>query len=346
MKHILMAAVVFGVTAASTWAHTLENEFLRLEVGDDGKVTIHDKRIGVTWLQAIPDSKGPSDPENTPVVTSVEPSPSEITVHLKWQIPLLCRWSLSGPDNVCASLESRDEDATVPGDRWKAAYPPPFYASGAADFAVVCEDEGALYSTAETDRKLDRFRYGSGPMGRARSMPWAGVTDGKFSTGMMMLVDTPFYAVQEMVVCDTPDGRRALPGIQWHKDRHKTFTPRSLRFHLFPEGGYVAMAKRFRSELIADGKFRTLAEKAREVPRVEKLKSAMDMWIFPPGEEAAHRGRRGTDSRTGLREAPATGDRWRRLHSGWSQESPRIRLLDRQVPQLQLGVRKTVGAGS
>ena len=107
MKHILMSVVVFGVTGASTWAHTLENEFLRLEVRDDGKVTIHDKRIGVDWLQAIPDSNGPSETENTPVVTSVEPSPGEITVHLKWQIPLLCRWSLSGPDNVRASLERR-----------------------------------------------------------------------------------------------------------------------------------------------------------------------------------------------------------------------------------------------
>ena len=108
MKQLLMAVVVFGVTGASTWAHTLENEFIRLDVRDDGKVTIHDKRIGVTWLQAIPDSEGPSNRANTPLVTSVEPSPGEITVHLKWQIPLLCRWSLSGPDNVCASLESRD----------------------------------------------------------------------------------------------------------------------------------------------------------------------------------------------------------------------------------------------
>jgi len=206
MKHILMAAVVFGATAASTRAHTLENEFLRLEVGDDGKVTMHDKRIGVTWLQAIPDSKGPSDPENTPVVTSAEPSPGEITVHLKWQTPLLCRWSLSGPDNVRASLESLDKDAAAPSDKWKADYPPSFYALGAADFAVVCENEGALDSTAETDRKVDRFRFGVGPMGKARSMPWSGVVDKNFSTGMMMLVDTPFYAVQKMVVCDTPDG--------------------------------------------------------------------------------------------------------------------------------------------
>ena len=151
MKHILMVAVVFGVTGASTGAHTLENEFLRLVVGDDGKISIHDKRIGVTWSQAMPDSKSTSHPEDTPVITSVEPSPSEITVHLKRRIPLLCRWSLSGPDNVGASLESRAADATVPGNRWKAAYPPPFYASGNTVFAVVCEDEGALYSTAETE---------------------------------------------------------------------------------------------------------------------------------------------------------------------------------------------------
>jgi hypothetical protein len=99
---------------------------------------------------------------------------------------------------------------------------------------------------------------------------------------MMTLVDTPFYAIEKMVFCDTPDGRRSLPAVQWEKGKYSAFEPRTVRFHLFAKGGYVAMAKRFRSEQIAEGNFRTLSEKARDVPRVKKLKGAMDMWIFPP----------------------------------------------------------------
>jgi hypothetical protein len=297
MNRILMATVVFGAAAANARAHTLENESLRLDVDDKGQVTIHDKRNGATWLQVIPKSEGPSwswgvagrplpikefGPDKVPEVTSVEASPNEITVSLKWKIPLVCRWSLSGPDNVRAMLESREEEAPVPGDgRWMALYPPPFYSSGTADYAVVCEDEGVLYRTADTDPESDQVRYGSGSMGRSRSMPWSGLLDQDFSAGMMTLVDTPFYAIEKMIFCDTRDGRRSLPAVQWEKGRDETFNARSLRFHMFTEGGYVGMAKRFRSELVAAGNFRTLLEKAQDVPAVEKLKGAADMWIFP-----------------------------------------------------------------
>jgi len=298
MKHMLMAVVVLGATAPNASAHTLENEFLRLEVRGNGQVTIRDKRSGVIWLQAIPEREGPSwswgvarrplpirefGPEKIPEVTLIEASPNEISVHLKWKIPLVCRWSLSEPGSVRATLESRTEDTLDPGEgRWNVLYPPPFYASGAADYAVVCEDEGVLYRTSDTDPKSDQVRYASGSMGKSRSMPWSGLLDEDLSGGMMMLVDTPFYAIEKMVFCDTPDGGRSLPAVQWEKGRDKAFQPRTVRFLLFAKGGYVAMAKRFRSELIASGTFRTLAEKARGVPGVEKLKGAMDMWIFPP----------------------------------------------------------------
>lgn len=298
MNHILAVAVVLGAATADARAHTLENDCLRLAVDDHGQVTIRDKRSGVTWLQAIPKREGPSwswgvagrplpirefGPEKIPVVTSVEALANEIKISLKWKIPLVCRWSLSGPDNVQGTLESREKDKLVPGDaRWMVLYPAPFYASGSADYAVVCEDEGVLYQTADTDPQSDQIRYASGSMGRSRSMPWSGLLDQDLSAGVMTLVDTPFYAIEKMVFCNTPDGRRSLPAVQWEKGKYSTFDPRTVRFHFFAKGGYVAMAKRFRSERIAEGEFQTLSEKARHVPKVKELKGAMDMWIFPP----------------------------------------------------------------
>jgi hypothetical protein len=216
----------------------------------------------------------------------VEVTAGEITVSLKWKIPLVCHWSLSGVDTVKARLESRDQNATVSGNGgWMVLYPPPFYAAKGADYAVVCEDEGVLYRTDEIDPQADLLRYASGSVGRSRSMPWSGLLDRELSSGMMTLIDTPFYAVEKMIFCDTSDGRRSLPAVQWEKGKHSAFEPRTVRFHLFAQGGYVAMAKRFRSELIAEGKLRTLSVKARDVPNVGKLRGAMDMWVFPPKRE-------------------------------------------------------------
>ena len=295
---LLTAATLVLLVTACAHGHQLETDLLLLRVDDQGRVTIHDKRTGVTWQPATPVSEGPSwswiamgrplavkafGPEKIPEVTAVEASAEEITVSLKWKIPLVCRWSLSAVDTVQARLESQEKTASVPSNGgWMVLYPPPFYATTAADYAVVCEDEGVLYRTDEIDPQADPHRYASGSVGRSRSMPWSGLLDPDLSSGMMTLVDTPFYAIEKMIFCDTPDGRRSLPAVQWEKGKHPEFEPRTVRFHLFANGGYVAMAKRFRSELIAEGKFRTLAEKARDVPNVRKLKGAMDMWIFPP----------------------------------------------------------------
>ena len=50
-----------------------------------------------------------------------------------------------------------------------------------------------------------------------------------------------------------------------------------MRLCLFDRGGYVAMAKRYRKHLLDTGRFRTLAEKACELPDVSKLLGAIDI---------------------------------------------------------------------
>ena len=115
LLRILTAATLVLLAAVCVHGHQLETDSLRLHVDDQGRVTIHDKRTGVTWQPATPVSEGPSrswiamegplgvtefGPEKIPEVTGVEASDEEITVSLKWKIPLVCHWSLSGVDTV------------------------------------------------------------------------------------------------------------------------------------------------------------------------------------------------------------------------------------------------------
>jgi hypothetical protein len=244
---LLIAFTLVLLVAVCVHGQQLENDSLNLRVDDQGWVTIHDKRSGATWQQAIPVSEGPSrswistghpltvtefGSEKIPEVTGVTASDEKITISLKWKIPLVCHWSLSGIDTVRARLEARDQDATVSATGgWTVLYPPPFYAAKKADYAVVCEDEGVLYRTNEIDPQADPLRHASDSMGRSRSMPWSGLLDSDLASGMMTLVDTPFYAIEKMVFCDTSEGRRSLPAVQWEKGKHSTFEPRTVRFH-------------------------------------------------------------------------------------------------------------------
>ncbi len=288
-----------GVASA---AQTLESAALHVSIASSGDVTIRDKRTGVVWRQVPPSEEagwpkggpivgGPMpvrrfDPDRLPQITSVEVAGRSIRLRAKWRIPLEIRWSLTGPDEVQVDIDSLDKTTPWEGP-WEGpmlAYPPPCYASGHADFAVVCEDEGALYPTAETDPEADHIRFLQKRLDINVSMPWWGVVGSDFETGMMTLVDTSFAAASKMVLCDTPDGKRALPTVLWLRSRGSFGYPRRLLLHFPAAGGYVAMAKRFRRRLVETGEFSTLAEKAKRVPAVAKLRGALDLWVFKPKE--------------------------------------------------------------
>ena len=294
-----------AATACAAQPHVLENDALRLAIHDDGRVTVLDKRAGIAWEQVLPVEEtgwpkgGPVVGGPTPVtpfdrkrlveVESVTSVDGNITIHASWQVPLQIRWSLSGATAVEVAIDTPDLGKELTGDSayWGPvlAYPPPFVASENADFAVVCEDEGVLYATAETDPEFDHVRFLNKPIGRGTSMPWWGVMGREFGAGVMTVVDTPFYALQRTLFFDTPEGRRALPTVLWLRGREGGFeTPRRLRFCFEQAGGYLAMAKRFRSELVDTGRFVTLDQKAAVVPALRNLKGAMDLWVFSPGK--------------------------------------------------------------
>ena len=294
----MQACAVAVLLTSAAWAYELESEALRLRVDQAGVVSVHDKRTGITWQQATPRSEG-GWPKGGPIIggpmpvvqvpawklptiTSAEKSGDEIRVHAQWQIPLTYRWRLDGPDRVCMTIDSPAPAKTLKRDNcyWGAMLvcPPPFYADHGARFAVMPFDEGVIFPTAETDFDADHVRFGTKSIGKQTSMPWWGVTD--CARGVMTVVETPFHGAVKTMACETPDGERALPVAIWLASRGSFGYPRRLTFHFVSEGGYAAMAKRFRRQLLSANQFRTLQEKARHVPAVAKLKGAMDMWVF------------------------------------------------------------------
>lgn len=284
----LLPMFVLGFSTGSAFSSTvsIENAGLRLSADDKGAVEILDKRSGIVWKEARPLTSGDSgttptlaDAAMMPRIESVSQQGDVIVMEAQWEIPLKFEWSLRDEREAVVKISSPQPEMILPVSESGGAamaYPPPFH-SPAASFAVVPEDEGILYETAETAYEADEKRWQRKQL-RNLSMPWWGVTDLK--AGMMTMLDTPFHAFEKAVLCDTDDGQRALPSVQWTGQRGTWGSERQITFRVVEEGGYVAMCRRFREEMKRQGLFRTFEEKAQIVPQIRKLKGAMDLWIF------------------------------------------------------------------
>ena len=106
-------------------------------------------------------------------------------------------------------------------------------------------------------------------------MPWIGVYDAERGDGLLTLFETPTDAEVELV----PDARgRHWPQPKWLPSRDRFGAPRLASLHFLSDGGYVALAKRYRALLDDAGGLKRLADKASDRPTVSRLPGAAIIW--------------------------------------------------------------------
>jgi len=149
-------------------------------------------------------------------------------------------------------------------------FPHPFEAA-AGDYLVLPMNEGISYPvddpTVETHRLI---AYG----GHGICMAFWGVTDGQ--AGQMAIIETPDDAAIQMRRLD----RRLAIAPEWDPQCRAFGYPRKLRYIFFEKGGHVAMAKRYRAYASQAGLVKTLAEKRRANPNVDRLIGAVNVWCW------------------------------------------------------------------
>jgi hypothetical protein len=150
-------------------------------------------------------------------------------------------------------------------------FPLPFV-TGKGSTLVVPLNEGILYPADDesiTQRQL--VAYG----GHGISMPWFGVFAERGGAGLMTILETPDDARIDI-------NRQGSSGLlirpQWEASRQEFRYPRKLRYIFLEKGGYVAQAKRYREYAQQTGLFKTLAEKRKEIPSVDLLVGAVNVW--------------------------------------------------------------------
>ncbi|SPE59213.1 exported hypothetical protein [Verrucomicrobia bacterium] len=147
-------------------------------------------------------------------------------------------------------------------------YPCPFV-STARDRLIVPMNEGISYPVE--DQSIEPFRliaYG----GHGICMAFWGVTDER--QGYCAIIETPDDAAIQL---QRLDGLLAI-GPEWDSQLGRLGYTRKLRYVFIDDGGYVAIAKRYREYARQIGRLKTLPEKSRENPNIDLLVGAVNVW--------------------------------------------------------------------
>ena len=261
------ALVKEGAVSAALHGKTLRlvNPVLdvRLAAGD-GTLAVTDRRTGRTWHQSpfgagliVRDARrlGAASARLT-----LRDMANDLTLHATVTL------APAAPE-LTVTLAS-DENGPV---QQPVAFPPPFV-TGKGTALVVPLNEGILYPVDDiTIPPVSLVTYS----GHGLCMPWVGVTDTKTGAGILAILRTPDDAHVEIT--------RRLGGDlfaqpAWEATKGRFGYARSLLYVFFPKGGYVAQAKRYRAYAQSTGLFKTLAQKRRENPNVDKLVGAVNVW--------------------------------------------------------------------
>jgi len=255
LNFALFLALLAGAPKAPL---VLANRFLRLEIDPQtGALKVTDLRNGKVWKQ-VPSARGALE---NPASTGTEAS-------FTWRqaglgLPVRVKIALSGDSPAFTATLSARGALGRP-----LRFPHPFKTEPPT-YLVIPMNEGISYPVedkAVRERRL--IAYG----GHGICMAFWGVTDG--TAALMGIFETPDDAAIKL---------RRLGGLlvvepQWDSQKGRFGYPRTVRYELFDRGGYVAMCKAYRSYVRKRGNLKTLKQKAEEIPAVDLLIGAVNIW--------------------------------------------------------------------
>ncbi|MDR0869253.1 MAG: hypothetical protein LBN39_00525, partial [Planctomycetaceae bacterium] len=236
----------------------LENHFLKVETNPAGTFSITDKRTKRTWKPA-------ERMKNFIVINEIAGSSASL------HFPLVNCENMQ-KFNVHLTLEKEAPELTVhiSGSGTMSggtAYPPPFESEN-GDRLIIPMNEGISYPVEKKDIRVGRLiAYG----GHGICMAFWGQTKDADGTGMAAIIETADDAS-----IDIRSGKNGLLQVNavWEPSFKEFRYERKLRFVFFDNGGYVAVAKRYRQYAKSIGLLVPFTEKVKKNPNIDMLLGA------------------------------------------------------------------------
>lgn len=249
-------------------AVTLTSDALSLTVDTvTHQYKVFDSRTNRTWQSdAVPNWLVPYK------VDIVNQSHAALSLYDRFaQRTVIVDLQLSASGTVSFVLTPEDASQPLGGSQH---FPPRFVGEYDTGKIVFCDRScGVLLDQLDTTYAHWPLRvYGNT---HCLDMPWVGVFDDQLGDSMMLLVESPADA--EVALSADPAGRH-WPKIRWLPSMEAFGYPRQISLRFVSEGRHVGLAREYRNYLKATNRFRTLADKARENPNVEKLRGAPSIW--------------------------------------------------------------------
>jgi hypothetical protein len=226
----------------------------------DGTLSVLDRRANRTWTQKALNA------DCTLTNASADGPRLTLTLtHKPTKLDLTARVALDAdrPEFTVALSAVGPMPSTL-------TFPQPFTGEP-GDYLVVPMNEGISYPVDDPEIKPMRLiAYG----GHGICMAFWGVTDG--TRAQMGILETPDDAAIRL---ERLDGRLAI-APSWDAQRGEFGGERRVRYVFLDRGGHVAMAKRYRAHAQALGLVKTLEEKRRVAPAVDRLLGAVNVWTW------------------------------------------------------------------
>lgn len=253
-----------STSSATDGAHAVDRGAWRLELDSAGGLRIWHRPSLTVWEQA--NGVAPTDVSSTSegLRCGLSLVDDGGTAHeLIWSL------GLSESGELTVELSGSPEETIG-----ELAFPGPFFLRSAPGYYVLPLAEGVLASIDDPElagRRLEPYAW------YGLLMPWVGMTD--LERGYLAILETPWDVAVDMRPKATRGGA-LLSGAQpvWLPEHGRLSYPRRLRYVFTLDGGYVAIAKRYRAYVQATGRWKDMREKVEENPEAAKLGGPF-LWI-------------------------------------------------------------------
>ncbi|MBI5849941.1 MAG: hypothetical protein HZB39_02715 [Planctomycetes bacterium] len=283
---LVLAAIAAAVPAQTT---TLDDPASPIAVGFDhngGRLTVTWKADGFRW-------KNPSvnSGDAISVVTVTQPDPRHLTAaitHATSGASLALAMELVPATGELRVTLSGSGAVVTNGVSYPYAFHP--VGQGSAGFAVLPFDGGYVLPATQVS-----YTAKFNPLANRR-MEWFGGVDSGNQRGWLGIAETN-ADFELRTATGTHEGSTVIGGVpRWiPSNGNPARAPnllsydRVLSFQFVPSGGYVALAKRFRSFAAAQGWVKTLAQKNAEDPqrKTDRLIGAPVIYLWGDGRDDA-----------------------------------------------------------
>lgn len=246
----------------------MENDHLRVIVSpQNGALTVYDKGGHRKWKQG---ALGERHIRNIRALNdSVKGVQFEAEFGAKpYVLTVKLTLSNASPDlSVEADMKDRN---TIVGD---IPFLDPFLLdSESGALAIADFSNGHLYPL---DLKpFPQKRFGTSLL----DMPWVGVCDMEKGFGYGIILETSDDAFFDMVPLKAGAREMVAPRAGWAPSMKRFGYSRRLTYNFISQGGYVALAKRYRAYAQRQGLIVPFSEKIRKNPNLDRLFGAVDVW--------------------------------------------------------------------